>query len=138
VIVPLPLTNVHNPVPTVGVFAFRVAVVAHTLCGGPATEGVGGELTATFTVAVAVHPVPVIVPVTVYEVLEAGFTLILLVVGPVFQTYVFAPVADNVTPVELQEVTGLPKLIRTEGTGLTVTVFVNVCLYPQTPSTIQV
>ena len=30
VIVPVPLTNVHNPVPTVGVFPAKVAVVAHT------------------------------------------------------------------------------------------------------------
>ena len=31
VIVPVPLTNVHNPVPTVGVFPAKVAVVAQTV-----------------------------------------------------------------------------------------------------------
>jgi hypothetical protein len=39
VIVPLPLTNVHKPVPTLGVLPAIVAV-AQTVCAGPAFEGV--------------------------------------------------------------------------------------------------
>ena len=41
VIVPEPLTNVHNPVPTIGVFAAIVTEVAQTVCVGPALAVVG-------------------------------------------------------------------------------------------------
>lgn len=47
VIVPLPLTSVHKPVPVTGVFPARVALVPQTLWLLPATEGVGG-VQATF------------------------------------------------------------------------------------------
>ncbi len=43
VIVPVPDNNVHVPVPTDGVLAFMVAVVAHTVCEGPAFATVGGK-----------------------------------------------------------------------------------------------
>ena len=44
VIVPVPLTNVHKPVPTNGAFPDNVAEVPHIDWFGPATEGVtGGE-----------------------------------------------------------------------------------------------
>jgi hypothetical protein len=52
VIVPVPLTNVHNPVPTVGVLPANVAVVAQTLCGGPAIEVVGPPVFVSVTVLV--------------------------------------------------------------------------------------
>lgn len=38
VIIPVPLTNDHKPVPVVGVFPANVVVVAQIVCGGPALE----------------------------------------------------------------------------------------------------
>jgi hypothetical protein len=40
-IIPLPLTSVHTPVPTIGVFPLRVALVPQTLCAIPASATVG-------------------------------------------------------------------------------------------------
>ncbi len=42
VMVPAPETKVQLPVPTAGVLAFMVAVVAQTVCEGPALATVGG------------------------------------------------------------------------------------------------
>lgn len=53
---PEPLTNVHAPVPVVGVFPARVAVVAHTTWSGPAADVVGGATRVTVTSSkLAVH-----------------------------------------------------------------------------------
>ena len=41
VIVPLPLTNVHVPVPTVGVFPAKVALAEHKVWLVPALDVVG-------------------------------------------------------------------------------------------------
>lgn len=44
VIFPLPLTMLHDPVPTVGAFALNVAVVIlHNTWSGPAAEVVGNS-----------------------------------------------------------------------------------------------
>lgn len=37
----VPDKTVHTPVPTAGVFPFKVAVVAHTVCENPAFAVVG-------------------------------------------------------------------------------------------------
>lgn len=58
VIVPAPEINVHNPVPAVVVFAAMVAVVAHTVCEGPATEIDGGAYLTMATVDVDGGQVP--------------------------------------------------------------------------------
>jgi hypothetical protein len=50
----------------------------------------------TVTVATAVPVQPLEVPVTVYEVVDAGETVIGLFVSPVFHEYVLAPLAVNV------------------------------------------
>ena len=47
VIVPAPLIKVQIPVPTTGTFPAKVAVVPHTLCGGPATDTVGDATIVT-------------------------------------------------------------------------------------------
>jgi hypothetical protein len=98
---------------------------------------VGCGKKVTVAVPVATHPAE-LVPVTVYVVVEVGLTLILEVVCPVFQEYVEPPEAESVTLEFSQTLTGFPELIETVGSGFTVTVFVSVCLYPQTPSAIQV
>ena len=67
-----------------------------------------------------------------------GLTLMLAVPAPVFHEYVFAPDAVNVTLELLHTLTGFPELTEIVGTGFTVTVFVSVCLYPQTPSATHV
>jgi len=56
---------------------------------------VGNGFTVTLTVAVPVHPA-VLVPVTVYVVVELGVTVLLAPVpNPPDQLYVFAPLAVN-------------------------------------------
>ena len=54
VIIPLPETKVHSPVPTVGVFAAIVVVgeEMQSVCVGPALEAVGISFTISATVAV--------------------------------------------------------------------------------------
>ena len=51
-IVATPLTNVQKPLPTVGTFPFKVAVVAHTDWSMPASETVGASSLVTVTVLV--------------------------------------------------------------------------------------
>ena len=78
VIVPVPLTSVHNPVPTAGMFPANVAVVEQTVCAGPAIEVVAppvfinvivsvlegqGELSMVHINTFAPPPTPVIVVV---------------------------------------------------------------------------
>lgn len=43
VTVPLPITTVHKPVPTLGLFPASVAVVPQIFCTGPAFETVGKD-----------------------------------------------------------------------------------------------
>jgi hypothetical protein len=49
VAVPGPATNVHVPVPVVGVLPASVVVKPHTEASGPAFDAVGGALTITCT-----------------------------------------------------------------------------------------
>jgi hypothetical protein len=75
-------------------------------------------LTVTCTLSLAVQPA-LVLPVTVYEVVELGVTVIDEVVGPVFQIYVDAPVAVNTALLPGQIIDGLT-LIDNVGVGLTV------------------
>ena len=49
VMVPLPLTSDHTPVPSTGTLPFRVAVVPHMFCAAPALEAVGDATPVTVT-----------------------------------------------------------------------------------------
>ena len=62
VMVPVPLINVHTPVPTVAVLPAKVAVLGHTVWLGPALATVGAAVIVTDTVpADEVHPLTVTV-----------------------------------------------------------------------------
>jgi hypothetical protein len=76
VIVPDPLTSVHKPIPTDGIFPASVAVVPQTVCAGPAIE-------------VVAPPVFVIVTVLV-EGGQGGFEIV--------HINTFAPAPKPVTP----------------------------------------
>ena len=66
---------------------------------------VGNGFTVTSTVVtVDVHPVKVLVPVTVYVVLVVGDTLVVFVFAVVLQLYVSAPDADSVVATPAQVV----------------------------------
>jgi hypothetical protein len=58
VIVPVPLTNVHKPVPKPGEFPAKVAVVAQTVWSGPASEvtGAGSLVIVTSSVELGHEP----------------------------------------------------------------------------------
>jgi hypothetical protein len=73
----------------------------------------------TVTVAIAVPVQPLDVPVTVYDVVEAGETVIGLVVSPVFHEYVSAPDAVNVAD---DPVVIVGELTATDNEGPIVTV----------------
>ena len=70
---------------------------------------------------------PLAVPVTVKFVLDVGDTINGLVVEPVFQRYVVAPLAVNVAVCPLQIV---GELTITVGNGFTVTIPLFVTLHP--------
>ena len=89
---------------------------------------VGNEFTVTLTAAVPVHPA-VLVPVTVYVVVELGVTVMLAVLPPVFQLYVFAPLAVNTDVAPLHIAAGLAVAV-TDGNGFTVTLTVAVPVHP--------
>ena len=69
---PGPATTDHIPEPTVGVFPVMVAVEVglQIFWSGPAKEAEGGWLTFTVTVFVPAHPL--VVPVTVYVIVDVG------------------------------------------------------------------
>ena len=76
--------------------AFNTAVPPKQILG-LFTVTFGLAITVTATVLVLEQPVTVLVPVTVYIVVTVGDTVILEVVAPVLQLYVFAPVAERLT-----------------------------------------
>ena len=80
---------------------------------------VGNALTVTVTRSVLVQPVAVVVPVTVYVVVEEGVNAVAFVTL-LSQVYVFAPEPESVTDVPAQTVWSAPAL--TVGKALTVTV----------------
>jgi len=82
----------------------------------------------TLTVAVPVHPA-VLVPVTEYVVVELGVTVILAVLPPVFQLYVFAPLTVSTEVAPLHIAAGLADAL-TVGNGFTVTLTVAVLVHP--------
>jgi len=88
----------------------------------------GNGFTVTLTVAVPVHPA-VVVPVTEYVVVELGVTVMLAVLPPVFQLYVFAPLAVNTEVAPLHIAAGLADAL-TDGNGFTVTLTVAVPVHP--------
>jgi len=88
----------------------------------------GNGFTVTLTVAVPVHPA-VFVPVTVYVVVELGVTVMLAVLPPVLQLYVFAPLAVNIELAPLHIAAGLADAV-TDGIGFTVTLTVAVPVHP--------
>jgi len=77
---------------------------------------------------VPVHPA-VLVPVTVYVVVELGVTVMLAVLPPVFQLYVFAPLAVNTDVDPLHIAAGLAVAV-TIGNEFTVTLTVAVPEHP--------
>jgi len=93
---------------------------------GELTVVTGSGLTVTVATAVDVHPK--VVPVTVYDVLAAGATLIGFETAPVDQTYVVAPAAVNVAASPGQIV---GELTVVTGRGLTVTVAIAVDVHPK-------
>jgi hypothetical protein len=88
-------------------------------------EQIVGELTVTVrldpivTVATAVAEHPEVVPVTVYDVVDAGETVIGFVVAPVLQLYVVPPAAVSVA-VPPAQIVG--EFTVTVGIGFTVIV----------------
>ena len=89
---------------------------------------VGNGFTVTVTVAVPVHPA-VLVPVTVYVVVALGVTVMLAVLPPVLQLYVFAPLAVSSELSPLHIAAGLADAV-TVGNGFTVTLTVAVPVHP--------
>ena len=98
----------------------------------------GNGFTVTLTVAVPEHPA-VLVPVTVYVVVELGVTVMLAVLPPVFQLYVFAPLAVSTDVAPLHIADGLAVAV-TDGNGFTVTLIDVVLLQPlaKVPVTVYV
>lgn len=66
------------------------------------TVSTGSAFTDMLFTAMLLHDVTASVPETEYEVVEAGLTEMLAVVGPVFQVYVPAPLAVSVTDLPTQ------------------------------------
>ena len=90
---------------------------------------VGKEFTVTLTVAVPVHPA-VLVPVTVYVVVELGVTVLLAPVpNPPDQLYVFAPLTVNTDVAPLHIAAGIADAL-TVGNRFTVTLTVAVPVHP--------
>jgi hypothetical protein len=80
------------------------------------------------TVETAVLEQPVVVPVTVYDVVEAGETVIGFVIAPVFQEYVAPPIAVKVA-VCPEQIVGEFTVIT--GMGFTLTVETAVLEQPE-------
>lgn len=89
---------------------------------------VGNGLTVTETLAVPVHPAAE-VPVTVYVVVEDGFTTVDVPLPPELQLYVLAPEPVRVELSPLQIAAGDAEAV-TVGSGFTVTVTVVVPEHP--------
>jgi len=121
---PAPLSVVLPPVHRAEEVAVAVTVSAPTL---------------TVTIACAEHPV--FVPVTVYVVVDAGPTVNVSLVCPVFHEYVPptpAPLAVKSTSPPGQ-IPGLAGVTEITGVGLTVIIYVTVSLQPPLlPTTVYV
>ena len=90
-------------------------------------EEVGKGFTVTSACAVLIHPVAVVVPVTVYTVVDAGDTVNGFVLLPVFQEYISAPLTFNVA-ILLKQIE-VSDNVRS-GNGLTTTVAWAVLVQP--------
>ena len=117
-----------------------VDVPAHMVDDVTVVPTVGNELTVIVLVAVFVQPVDVFVPVTVYvfasvTIIEAPDS------APGCQVYVFAPVPVMVAelPAQMLAEAGVT-VVPTDGSGLTVTSFVEELLQPLAlvPTTVYV
>jgi hypothetical protein len=108
--------------------ALKVAVAPKQIVG-EFTVIIGKEFTVTVATAVPVQPLASF-PVTVYEVVDVGETVIGFVVAPVDQEYVEPPAAVNVAAVPAQVVGELTVIV---GKGFTITVTVAVPLLPSQP-----
>ena len=93
----------------------------------PETTAVGGGATFTVVTALFVQPLP-LVTVTVYEVGEVGFTVIVVAVEPEFQEYVPPPEAVRVAELPVQ-IFVFPE-IEAVGRGLELTVAAAVSEHP--------
>ena len=101
----------------------------HIAAGLADADTVGNGFTVTLTVAVPVHPA-VLVPVTVYVVVELGVTVLLAPLPRLCdQLYVLAPAAVNTEFAPLHIDAGLAVAV-TVGNGLTVTLTVAVPVHP--------
>ena len=83
---------------------------------------IGKGFTVTVLVTVFVQPVNVVVPVTVYNVVTVGFTIIIIVVEAFDQMYVLAPLAVNVIDCPVHNA---GEFTVTIGKGFTVTCIVS-------------
>ena len=136
VVVPVGDTVLEFPLPKVcdQLYVFAPLAVStevaplHIAAGLAETLTVGKEFTVTLTVAVPVHPA-VLVPVTEYVVVVLGVTVMLAVLPPVFQLYVFAPLAVSTEVAPLHIAAGLAVAL-TDGNGFTVTLTVAVPVHP--------
>ena len=101
----------------------------HIAAGLAVALTVGNGFTVTLTAAVPEHPA-VLVPVTVYVVVELGVTVLLAPLPKVCdQLYVFAPLAVNTELAPLHIAAGLADAV-TDGNGFTVTLTVAVPVHP--------
>ena len=98
----------------------------------PRSTVVGGAPTAIVTVSFELQPLAS-VPVTTYFVSDDGETVMLVVVSPVDQLYVEAPVAVNVAESPVQMVWSEPA--ETDIVELTVIVVVSKATHPKLFST---
>jgi len=136
VVVPVGDTVLELPLPKVCDQLYVFAPLAvntdvaplHIAAGLAVAVTDGNGFTVTLTVAVPVHPA-VFVPVTVYVVVPLGVTVMLAVLPPVFQLYVFAPLAVNTDVAPLHIAAGLAVAV-TDGNGFTVTLTVAVPVHP--------
>ncbi len=99
VIVAVPVTTVHNPVPLVGVLPARLDVVAQIVWSAPAFEAVRPPLTVIITSSVdEVHPVFAIVHLNVFApapnpvIPDVGLVGVVNVAAPVTTVHVPVPI----------------------------------------------
>ena len=116
----------------------RINVVPLQVACAPVMLTVGVALTVTVAVFVTVHPFP-LSPVTVYTVVDAGFTDVVLVFtlpALALQVYVVAVLAVNTVLCPLH-IVGL--LTANVGVGVTVTVIAAVAVHtPLAPVSVYV